>query len=42
MGWAVGSGLLKGKDGDALDPRGEASRAEVAAIMQRLVNKTMI
>ncbi|WP_347488557.1 InlB B-repeat-containing protein [Desulfoscipio sp. XC116] len=42
VSWAVGSGLLKGKDGDALDPRGEASRAEVAAMMQRLVNKTMI
>jgi len=38
MAWAVGSGIVNGKDGGALDPQGTASRAEVAAILERLVN----
>ena len=37
MKWAVQSGLLTGKYGKNLDPAGEASRAEVAAILQRMV-----
>ncbi len=37
MSWAVGSGLLSGKGGGTLDPSGSATRAEVAAIMQRMV-----
>lgn len=35
--WAVGSGLLNGKDGGRLDPLGLASRAEVATILMRFV-----
>ena len=37
MTWAVGAGLIGGKGGSVLDPAGSATRAEVAAIMQRLV-----
>lgn len=35
MEWAVGSGLLSGKDGNMLDPTGVATRAEVATILMR-------
>ena len=35
--WAVGTGLITGKSGGMLDPAGEASRAEVAAILMRMV-----
>ena len=35
--WAVGAGLLNGKDGGVLDPAGSATRAEAAAILQRMV-----
>ena len=31
--WAVGSGLISGKDNNMLDPQGTATRAEVAQIM---------
>ncbi|MCI8525302.1 MAG: DUF4430 domain-containing protein [Oscillospiraceae bacterium] len=37
MGWAVGSGLISGKGNGSVDPAGSATRAEVAAIMQRMV-----
>lgn len=35
MSWAVGAGLLHGRDSGHLDPNGTATRAEVAAILQR-------
>ncbi len=35
--WAVGSGLLNGTGGGSLDPAGNATRAQVAAISERLV-----
>ena len=35
--WAVGSGLLNGKDGGLLDPLGVASRAEVATMLMRFM-----
>ena len=38
MKWAVGAGILTGKSGTILDPTGTASRAEVATMLQRLVN----
>lgn len=41
MVWAVSRGILKGKDGARLDPQGTATRAEVATILQRFVEKTM-
>lgn len=37
MQWAVGSGLLTGKGNGTVDPTGNATRAEVAAILQRMV-----
>ena len=39
MEWAVGSGLLSGKDGGKLDPTGTATRAEVATILMRFVTE---
>ena len=37
MAWAVGSGLMGGKGSGVIDPAGTATRAEVAAVCQRLV-----
>lgn len=37
MEWAVSAGLITGKTGGILDPGGNASRAEVATIFERLV-----
>lgn len=37
MQWAVGSGLIQGKDGNILDPAGLATRAEAATILQRFI-----
>ncbi len=37
MVWAVGAGLLQGKENKALDPHGSATRAEVATVLQRLI-----
>ena len=37
--WAVQQGLLTGKDGARLDPQGTATRAEVAAILARFIEK---
>ncbi|MDO4562770.1 MAG: MBG domain-containing protein [Clostridia bacterium] len=35
MEWAVGAGLISGKENNRLDPQGNATRAEAAAILQR-------
>ena len=35
--WAVGAGIITGKDDNTLDPTGDASRAEVATMFERLV-----
>lgn len=35
MEWAVGAGLIKGRNTGHLDPKGTATRAEVATILQR-------
>ena len=35
VGWAIGKGLLTGKGDGVLDPLGNATRAEVAAMLQR-------
>jgi hypothetical protein len=40
MSWAIGSGIITGKDsaeGTILDPKGSASRAEVAAMLKRMI-----
>jgi hypothetical protein len=36
--WAVSAGLIQGR-GDALAPKGTATRAEVAAILQRFIEQ---
>ena len=37
MGWAVGSGLIRGRGETLLAPKGTATRAEAAAMLMRLV-----
>ena len=37
--WAVGYGLISGKENNMLDPQGSTTRAEVAAILQRLMEQ---
>lgn len=37
--WACGAGLVSGKDGGRLDPQGTATRAELAALLMRLLEK---
>ena len=40
MGWAVENGLLSGSGGGTLAPQGQATRAQVAAILMRFVQAT--
>ena len=37
MNWAVGTGLMKGKSTTTINPKDNATRAEIAAILQRFV-----
>ena len=37
--WAVQNGFIAGKDGNKLDPKGFATRAEFAAIIHRFIEK---
>ncbi len=39
MQWAVSSGLVKGKSGNLLDPQGTATRAEIAVMLHRFIEK---
>ena len=39
MQWAVGNGLIKGKSETLLDPQGTATRAEIAAMLHRFIEK---
>ncbi|MEI3218894.1 MAG: S-layer homology domain-containing protein [Lachnoclostridium sp.] len=40
MEWAVGNGIISGKDGGTvLDPQGNATRAECATIIMRFIEK---
>ena len=39
MKWAVGYGLIQGKDNNILDPQGYATRAEFAAMLHRFIEK---
>ena len=39
MQWAVGSGLVKGKSGNLLDPQGTTTRAEIATMLHRFIEK---
>ena len=39
IAWAVGSGLISGRDNGMLDPQGNTTRAEAATILQRFLTK---
>ena len=39
MKWAVGNGILNGRENNLLDPKGTATRAEIAAMLHRSVEK---
>lgn len=39
MGWAIGAGLIQGRNTGLLDPTGTATRAEVATILQRFAGR---
>ena len=39
VAWAVGYGLLSGKENNLLDPQGHTTRAETAAILNRFLEK---
>lgn len=38
MKWAVGNGIVTGKDGSRIDPQGVATRAEIAVMLQRFID----
>ncbi|MBR7032946.1 MAG: S-layer homology domain-containing protein [Clostridia bacterium] len=38
MSWAVGADLIRGTGGSKLDPKGNATRAQVATLLRRLVS----
>lgn len=38
LSWAVGAGVVTGKNGQMLDPKGNATRAEAATMLQRFVS----
>ena len=40
MAWANAQGIVTGKGGGVLDPKGQATRAEVAAMLMRYLEKT--
>lgn len=39
MTWAVNTGLMKGKTETAINPQDSATRAEIAAILQRFIER---
>ena len=39
MKWAVGNGIIKGKDSTCLDPSGETIRGECAVMLARVVRE---
>lgn len=39
MKWAVGNGIMGGKGNSILDPKGTATRAEIAAMLHRFIEK---
>lgn len=39
MIWAVSAGIINGKDGDMLDPKGTATRAEIAQMLKLFMEK---
>ena len=41
MQWAVGSGIVSGMGNGTLNPKGTATRAQVASMIQRTVENTL-
>ena len=39
MKWAVGNGVINGRENNLLDPQGTATRAEIAAMLHRFIEK---
>lgn len=39
--WACGAGIITGKDGNILDPKGNTTRAQVATMLQRFMTKVV-
>ena len=39
--WAVGHGIMAGKDGNVIDPTGNATRAEMAQMIYRLTTNVL-
>ncbi|MDR3277267.1 MAG: S-layer homology domain-containing protein [Oscillospiraceae bacterium] len=39
IAWAIANGIVNGKPGNVFDPQGSATRAEVAAVLQRFAAK---
>ena len=39
LNWAVGSGIMNGRSGGTLDPKGTAARAELAAMLRRFLEQ---
>ena len=37
MQWAVSAGLFQGDNNGTLNPNGDATRAEVAALLERMI-----
>ena len=42
MAWAVEVGLFKGDDTGSLNPQGNATRAEVATLLERLIKLIVV
>ena len=40
MAWCTVNGIIEGKDGGILDPKGKATRAEMAAMLMRFLSHT--
>lgn len=42
VAWAIGYGLIEGKDNNTLDPQGKATRAEFAAMLHRFCERNKL
>ena len=40
MGWAVASGMITGHENGTLEPQGNATRVQAAAVLQRFAEMT--
>lgn len=40
MNWAIKNGIINGKENNLIDPKGKATRAEVATILERFIKNT--